>query len=109
MNRAARSLTGAGGFLHSCFLIPHSSFFMGLHILIGHEKPGQRGAAQALYVGPSGAELQQVKAKATCGSFTILNNPPGLRKSNGNYIPPAAEPVTAGTEPAEPPPRKAKK
>lgn len=81
---------------------------MGLHILIGHEKPGQRGAAQALYVGPSGAELQQVKAKATCGSFTILNNPPGLRKSNGNYMP-AAEPVTAGTEPAEPPPRKAKK
>lgn len=62
---------------------------MSLHILIGHEKPGQRGQAQALYVGPSGVDLQAAKAKATCGSFTILSNPQGQRKSNPNFIAPS--------------------
>lgn len=58
---------------------------MSLHILIGHERPGQRGRAAALYIGPSGVDLQAAKAKATCGSFTILSNPQGQRKSNPNY------------------------
>lgn len=62
---------------------------MSLHILIGHEKPGQRGHAEALYVGPSGVDLQAAKAKATCGSFTILSNPQGQRKSNAAYDPSA--------------------
>lgn len=62
---------------------------MSLRILIGHEKPGQRGLAKALYVGDSGQELELAKAKATCGSFTILNNPVGLRKSNPSHNPAA--------------------
>ena len=61
---------------------------MSLHILIGHEKPGQRGTASALYVGSSGVDLQAAKAKATCGSFTIFSNPQGQRKSNPAYVAP---------------------
>lgn len=75
---------------------------MSLHILIGHEKPGQRGLAKALYVGPSGTELQQTKAAATCGSFTILNNPLGLRKSNAAYNPAAPFPAVTEVPPVTP-------
>jgi hypothetical protein len=81
---------------------------MSLHILIGHEKPGQRGTAEALYVGDSGQALQLAKARTTCGSFTILNNPTGLRKSNPGYIPTVkaeAAPETAPAAETEPAPK----
>lgn len=86
---------------------------MSLHILIGHEKPGQRGQAKALYVGTSGTELNAARATATCGSFTILNNPLGLRKSNPSHNPaspfpeapvtpvPVVTPVTEASPKAE--------
>jgi len=66
---------------------------MSLRILIGHSLPGQRGSAHALYIGDSGAALEAFKATApaTIGSFTILNNPPGIRKSNPAYIAATAE------------------
>ncbi len=70
---------------------------MSLQILIGHEKPGQRGTAKALYVGTSGTELNAARAAATCGSFTILNNPLGLRKSNPSHNPAAPFPETPVT------------
>lgn len=75
---------------------------MSLHILIGHEKPGQRGLAKALYVGASGSELQQARAAATCGSFTILNNPQGLRKSNAAHNPAAPFPAVTEVTPVNP-------
>lgn len=76
---------------------------MSLQILIGHEKPGQRGTATALYVGNSGADLQLAKATAgpTIGSFTILNNPLGLRKSNSTYDP-NAKAAVATSAPSAP-------
>lgn len=62
---------------------------MSLRILIGHSLPGQRGIATALYVGDSGAKLEAAKAAApaTVGSFSILNNPLAIRKSNPRYNP----------------------
>jgi hypothetical protein len=77
---------------------------MSLHILIGHEKPGQRGHAEALYIGPSGVDLQAAKAKATCGSFTILSNPQGQRKSNPAYNPEASFSVVNHVNPVAPAP-----
>lgn len=67
---------------------------MSLHILIGHSLPGNRGAASALYVGPSGVELRAAQAAAGphIASFTILNNALGLRKRNPAYDPAAPVP-----------------
>lgn len=74
---------------------------MSLRILIAHSLPGQRGAASALYVGCSGSDLDAAKAAAgpSVGSFTILNNPTGVRKANPAYVPREAEPVTTDAEP----------
>jgi len=62
---------------------------MSLRILIAHSLPGQRGTQTALYIGSSGAELESAKASAgsTVGSFSIINNPPAIRKSNPAYDP----------------------
>jgi len=64
---------------------------MSLRILIGHSLPGQRGSTTPLYIGDSGAALESAKAAAgpSIGSFTILNNPTGIRKSNPAYQAPA--------------------
>jgi hypothetical protein len=63
---------------------------MSLRILIGHEFPGQRGQARALYIGDSGQALETAKAQdTTSASFTILNNPLGVRKSNPRFDPDA--------------------
>lgn len=66
---------------------------MSLRILIGHSLPGQRGTATPLYIGPNGSALDAARTAAgpAIGSFTILNNPAGLRKSNPAYQ--AASPV----------------
>lgn len=85
---------------------------MSLRILIGHSLPGQRGTAQALYVGDSGSDLETTRAKAPAhiGSFSIINNPLAIRKSNAAYNPgPKAEVEASEVEPPEKTKPKAKK
>lgn len=76
---------------------------MSLRILIGHSQPGQRGKAEALYLGDSGSELEAAKAVAGShiASFTILNNPPGIRKPNPRFVVESKVKVDDGTK-AEP-------
>lgn len=71
---------------------------MSLRILIAHSLPGQRGTQTALYIGSSGAELESAKASAgpTVGSFSIINNPPAVRKSNPVYDP-STKPAAVAT------------
>jgi len=68
---------------------------MSLRILIAHSLPGQRGTQTALYIGSSGAELETAKATAPAhiGSFSIINNPPAIRKTNPRYDPQAKAPA----------------
>jgi hypothetical protein len=67
---------------------------MSLRILIGHSQPGQRGEPTVLYTGPSSAALEAVRAANTsAASFSIINQPLSIRKTNPNYQPPAPEPV----------------
>lgn len=80
---------------------------MSLRILIGYEKPGQRGQSTALYVGPEGSELRRIQAENTThASFLILNNPAGIRKTNDRFgAAPAAQPAKkkTGRKPAPEP------
>lgn len=79
---------------------------MSLRILIGHELPGQRGQASTLYIGDSGQALEQVKAaNTTSASFTILNNPLGIRKSNPRYVAPVVVKDQEQPAPADTPPK----
>lgn len=63
---------------------------MSIRILIGHSRPGQRGDSTVLYCGPSGSELEAVKASTRhVASFSIVNNADAIRKHNPNYDPAA--------------------
>lgn len=67
---------------------------MSLNILIGFDSPACKGAATTLYAGPSGAEIERLRAEnTTFASFLILKNPVGIRKSNPRYVEPAAQPA----------------
>lgn len=77
---------------------------MSLRILIAHSLPGQRGTQSALYIGSSGADLETAKAAAPAhvGSFSIINNPPAIRKTNPLYDPQAkAPPAVPASEPVK--------
>lgn len=79
---------------------------MSLNILIGFDSPACKGAATTLYAGPSGAEVERLRAEnTTCASFLILKNPAGIRKSNPRYVEPAAQPAKkkTGRKPAAEP------
>lgn len=77
---------------------------MSLNILIGFDCSACKGSATTLYAGPSGAEIERLRAEnTTCASFLILKNPVGIRKSNPRYVEPAAQPAKkkAGRKPAD--------
>ena len=72
---------------------------MSLRLLIGYERPGQRGAAKVIYCGDSGSELDAARsADTTSASFGLINNPVMVRKTNANFQAPPA--IQTTSEPA---------
>ncbi|WP_043586675.1 hypothetical protein [Geminisphaera colitermitum] len=55
---------------------------MGLHIVIGFDRPGASAEPSLVYLGKSGEEARAEMDKSDANRFEIFRNPVGIRKHN---------------------------